>query len=299
MVTPGRIDHKPFVILALGLLAWWALPGFVRGFVKDTFYEFQSPLIITQSRMEDLRKFWELRAGRSDTELIEAGRDLARVNAALQLQVQQYQSLVNENKRLEQLLDIPSRPQFRTIIARVARRDLNTWWQEITLRKGSVDGIRKGCPVVIGSGVVGRVKDVHLDTCTVELVSSPEFRISANIDGDTRPVIFQGVYNEPFAPPKAMITNIPVNYNLAAAGEAPIYVFTSGLGGVFMGGMYLGTVEEPPRNLSGDAPEERLKKTSDGLFLEGSVKLFPELDRLQEAAILVPLRNDIPFGSLE
>ncbi len=274
-----RIDIKPFVFLAIGLACWWILPGVVRGFFKETFYEFQAPLLVAQSRAEDVRKFWTLKIAGTRNELIEAGRDMARINAALSLRVAELKKIEAENRRLEKMFGIPSRPDYRTIIARVARRDLNTWWQEITLRKGSADGIRENCPVVVAGNVVGRVRKVRLYTCEVELVTSPDFRISANIDGDDRPVIYAGgTQNMPFSTPSGNVTHIPSNYEFPhATKDAPLQVFTSGLGGVFPGGYVLGTVSKT------------LVPTDDGLFLSGRVTPSADLATIEEAAVLVAI----------
>jgi rod shape-determining protein MreC len=265
------------VYLALGLIVWWLAPAAARIFVRDAFYEFQAPLVLAQSHLQDLGRYWERHAGRTARELIEANRDLARVNAALNLRVDQLRALENENRRLAQLLDLPSRPEYRTVIARVARRDINSWWQRLTLRRGRGDGVRTGCPVVVGTGIVGRVSEVHLNTCEVQLLSDPKFRISASLDGDERPAIYQGAMNAPLGTPGGIVTHLPSDYNYTPENDGKVLVFTSGIGGVFPGGLFIGT-------LAGE-----VAMTAEGLFLTGRVRLNPQLALLEEAAILVPL----------
>ena len=277
MGTPGRIDLKPFVYLALGLLAWWAVPTGIRGFFREAFYEFKAPVILVQSQLQDLRHYWDTTGLQRKRDLLVAGRDLARANAMLQSELQQKRELAQEARRLEEILALPSRIDFRTVVARVARRDLNTWWQQIIISKGSADGIHDGCPVVINSGVVGRVRKAHLHTSEVELISNSTFRISANLDGDERPVVFSGGINKPFYSPVGNVTYLPSDYRYPGPANAPIQVFTSGIGGVFPGGLSIGILDG------------KFVATPDGLFLESAVKLHTDLSHVEEVAVLIPV----------
>ena len=277
MARPTRIDPKPFFQLALGLAVWWLLPTAVRSFVKDGFYELQAPLIVAQSHLEDLQRYWERRAGRSKNELIATARDLARVNGGLMYERANLKWLARENKRLETLFDLPPYIEYRTLATRVARRDLNAWWQRLILRRGEKDGVRVGSPVVVGTGVVGRVLKVHRNTCEVQLISDPGFRISVNVDGDDRAAVYQGTVNRPFDPPQGIINHLPSDYNYKPAGGGPVSVFTSGAGGVFPGGLLVGTISSS------------LKPSEDGLFFLGDVSLHSGLSSLEEVSILIPL----------
>jgi rod shape-determining protein MreC len=274
--TSTRIDPRPFVYLVLGLLVWWLAPAVFRSFCKDTFYEFQAPVLLTQSHLQDLQNYWAKHASRRD--LIEANRDLAREVAGLSYENRRLRSLADENQRLERLLDLPGHLEYRTVVARVVRRDLNTWWQRLIVRRGSEDGVRVGSPVVIGDGVVGRVTKVHRATSEVQLLSDPAFRISASIDGDERAAVYQGGDNPPFAPPLGKITHLPSDYLHTPPGGTPVNVFTSGGGGVFPGGMPIGVVKG------------EVQMTAEGLFSEGHVQLHPRLSVLEEVAILIPLK---------
>src|SRR3546814_6609590 len=60
----------------------------------------------------DLQDFWSLRT-RSKEEMIAAGRDLARVNASYQHSVEQLETTRAEVGRLEEILRLPSRPEYR------------------------------------------------------------------------------------------------------------------------------------------------------------------------------------------
>lgn len=212
--------------------------------------------------------------------MIEAGRDLARLNAAYELSSQENSALRHEIKNLEELLDLPTLPDFSYEIARVARRDQNTWWQHLTLRKGKNYNIPKGAGVIFAGGVVGRVKEVHSHTCIVELVSSPSFRIAGHFENDFRPVTFQGNGNGLLSKPSGQVREVPLD--IPATPDQPQRVISSHLGGAFPTGLTIGWVD-------------KLDAAPDGLFAQGNVYVDPRLNALQEVAILIP--KNIPAGN--
>lgn len=269
--------RRTLLVLVLAIAAWWALPGAFRRVTRETFYEFQAPLFLAESRLQDLRRYWEYES-RSKTELIEAARDLARVNADLALRLSQVESVAAENRRLEAALGLPSRSKLRQVVARVARRDIGRWWSRIILAKGTNHGIREGCAVVNGGGAVGRVVLAHATTCEVELISDPSFRISALIEGDEydRPIVYKGAATVPFAPPTGEVSHIPADF--ASDPAHPARVVTSGIGGLFtVAGLHIGTLEAAPT------------VTADGLFREARVIVRPDLHDIREATVLVPV----------
>src|SRR3954465_14779412 len=111
------------------------LPVAVKTFTRATFFELTAPMTIGASYARDLKEFWALRL-HSNAELIEAGRDLARLNSSYELAVQQNSQLQEEIERLEGLLRLPTFAEYRYEHARVARREFSGWWQRLVIRKG-------------------------------------------------------------------------------------------------------------------------------------------------------------------
>jgi rod shape-determining protein MreC len=269
-----RFDQaRPFALLGLVAAGWLVLPVAVKTFTRASFFEFTAPVAATASHARDLQEYWSLRM-HSRRDLIEAGRDLARLNASYSLSVQQNSELQAQVARLEELLKLPSFPDYRSEAARVARRDFSGWWQRLVIRKGRNFGIPVGAPVVFSGGVVGRVSEVYAYTAVVELISSPGVRLAAVIEGDTRPMSFQGGINPTFGPARGVIEFVPLD--VFATPDAPKRLVTSGLGGVFPPGLSLGSVV-------------KVEPSTDGLFKTGEVQLNANLANLTEVTVLVPL----------
>lgn len=273
-------EHKqrfrPLILLGLVLLVWTLIPPFFKSFTEDFFYEFQAPAWIGGSFIRNVQKFWTGRV-ESKTDLIEEGRDLARLNATLQLQIQQIDALAAQVDRYEELFNLPSLPAYEAEIGRIARRDTNGWWQEITIRKGNNFEIPEGAPVVFSGGVVGKVREVHMTTAIIDLITSPNIRLAAVFEGDSRPVLYQGSIAGPFTNPKGSVQNVPTDIQITRG--YPRRLITSGLGGIFPAGLTIGWVEA-------------LEASSDGLFQSGEVTLSNDLNTLREVAILKLLESD-------
>ncbi|MBC2594080.1 rod shape-determining protein MreC [Ruficoccus amylovorans] len=269
-------QFKPLVVLLVFLVAWWVMPVMLKRWIQTGFYEFQAPMMFAESQVEDLQSYWTLR-GQSKREMIEAGRDLARENARLTVQLQENRTLSDEASRLEALLELPSHPDFRYEVARVARRELSAWWQQIVIRKGANYGIPVGAAVIYKGGVVGRVREVHAYTAVVELISSSGFRMAANVAGEDRPVTYQGLLNPPFSNPMGEVLNVPASVKVSPS--QPLRLVSSRLGGIFPEGLTIGQVVE-------------LTPGSDGFFQQGRVQLNPDLGALREVAIIVPIEQE-------
>jgi rod shape-determining protein MreC len=276
LVPSKRLDQaKPFVTLGIIVVAWLLVPTVIKAFLRASFFELTAPVTIAASKVRDLQEFWSLRM-HSKQALIEAGRDLARLNSSYELAIQTNTELKSEISRLESLLRLPSYTEFRYEHARVAFRDFSGWWHRIVIRKGKNYGIVLGAPVVFTGGVVGRVSEVRATTAVVEMISSPGVRLAGVVEGDSppRPISFQGGLNPTFAPPTGVIEFVPLD--LIVTTGTPRRLVTSGFGGVFPPGLTLGIIT-------------RVAIGSDGLFQSGEVKLDERLGSLTEVTVLVPL----------
>lgn len=276
-MPPKRFDQaSPFLLLGLALLGWLIVPTIVKVFARSAFFEVQAPFAVADSYAADLQNFWSSQL-HTRKEMLVAGRDLARLAASYELRLQELEPLQAEVLRLENLLKLPPQPAYRYEPARVARRDLTGWWQRLIIRKGRNYGITVGAPVVFSGGVVGRVVEVHQYTAVVDLITSPTFRLAAAAEGDTRPLSYQGGINDSFRTPRGTVEFVPTD--IFANAATPKRLVTSGLGGVFPGGLTLGEIVS-------------LEPSTDGLFKSGEVRLDERLGFLTEVTVLVPLNPE-------
>ena len=268
-----------YVALSVFVALWVLVPSAVRRFNREAFVEFQAPALHLLGKSRDMATFWEKKS-RSVEEMAAAGRDLARINAALEIKVNALEDIRRENVRLREITRYNVPAEYMSVVARVATRDSSSWWQRIVIRKGRNDGIRPGAPVVFGNTVVGRVTAVHLTTSEVDLVTSPGFRCTAYLEGDEQNhiVLVNGVASNSLGTAKSRVSVIPRDYTLPAG--QPARVFTTGMGGVFPSRLMLGYLDGGTY------------ATQVGNFKESLLVPSRDLYNLQEVSVLVPLHQN-------
>ena len=269
-------ELRPLTLLGAFILAWVILPNLGDRLLKRAAYEFQAPVWNVAATGGDLVNYWALRS-HSKHDLIEAGRDLARLNAAYRLQSMESDALRSYISRLESILEINHPDEFVPIVARVSRRDINAWWHEIIIRKGRKDGVINGSAVVSGFGIVGRVREVFETTSRVELISHYTYRMAAHLEGDIRPIAYNGGHNLLFGNPYGRVRDIAQDVRISP--NTPRWVLSSRLGGVFPDGYLIGEIRE-------------LGRGSDGLYQVGRVILHQDLLTLQEVTVLAPVEEN-------
>jgi rod shape-determining protein MreC len=85
-------------------------------------------------------------------------------NQQLREQVRQMQTELRDTReraaeagRLEKLLSLSSKSDYKTVVAHVIARDPSMWFNNVTIDKGRWTGVEVNMPVVTAGGVVGRV----------------------------------------------------------------------------------------------------------------------------------------------
>jgi rod shape-determining protein MreC len=102
-------------------------------------------------------------------------------NAQIEELQQRLVELESENQQLKGLLGYVANRPDKGIVAPIIGRSADHWWQQITLGRGSQDGIRVGSIVSGTGGVVGRVVQVSPNTSRVLLISDPSSQVGVTI----------------------------------------------------------------------------------------------------------------------
>jgi rod shape-determining protein MreC len=85
-------------------------------------------------------------------------------NQQLREQVRQMQAELRDTReraaeasRLEKLLGLSAKSEYKTVVANVIARDPSMWFNSVTIDKGRWSGVEVNMPVVTAGGVVGRI----------------------------------------------------------------------------------------------------------------------------------------------
>ena len=150
-------------------------------------------------------------------------------------------SMAKEIEELKEMLELNrTLTEYEPVNATVLSRNKSYWFNTITVDKGTSDGIKTDMAVVTKAGFVGKVSKVSKNSCEVKLITSFDvnYKVSVSIttnNGDTYAIL--SGYNKKTNTVK--VTGVDKSSDVAK-GDV---VLTSGLGGLFPRGIYIGTVE--------------------------------------------------------
>lgn len=183
----------------------------------------------------------------------------ARLDEYAKLSVD-YQEMKKEYDELKSLMGTKeSLMEYSTIPASVIARSPDQWNDQLTLDKGSKDGIEVNMAVITGEGLIGKIKTVQPFSSTVQLISdlNRTNRISVYVQGDED--VF-GVIDGFDAEKQALLFhNIPVDIKVEEEG----LVVTSGYGGVFPKNLIVGEIVEVEQDEYGLTQSALLKPAAD------------------------------------
>ncbi len=89
--------------------------------------------------------------------------------------------LESQNQKLKELLDYSKTQKQQGVMAPIIGRSADHWWQQVTLGRGSNNGIKVGYIVMGSGGLVGRVVNVTADSSRVLLISDATSKVGAVI----------------------------------------------------------------------------------------------------------------------
>lgn len=275
-----RPSSRPYFYLGIFFVAWMLTPTVWKIGVQSTFDEFHAPIWEASTRLRDLTHYWGHISDSKNT-LIKKGRDHTRILADAKIQIGrkgdlnkeilELRNLKIEIDRLEKSLGLPSAFIFFPELARVTRRTLAGWSQNMEINKGSNYKIREGYGVIFADGVIGRIKKVNSRSSQIQLISNQAFRIVSHLKGDKRPITFRGAGISIGGISYGLISDVPQDVIVPEGGQ--LEVVSSALGGRFPNGIRIGTVT-------------LLEPSVDGLFQTGKVRLSKKLNEIEEVTIL-------------
>jgi len=166
---------------------------------------------------------------------------LARENSALRSFIPDVNALDSVQRRFYN--DTVYKQQYTFMTARVINNSINRRNNYLTLNKGSRHGVVPEMGVVCSGGLVGIVKDVSENYCTVISFLHKDSRISARIrkNGYIGSMVWEG-----FDPGTGSLKEIARHVNVQKGDT----VMTSSFSGIFPEGILIGTIEEVDRNTS-------------------------------------------------
>ncbi|MDR3117082.1 MAG: hypothetical protein LBT98_00680 [Puniceicoccales bacterium] len=258
-----RWERRLLGLFSILLLGWLLIPPLLRRQLRTVLQKLQAPVWYAA---DVARELWarEVLLAQSKETLARLVVELSRSDGHGQLLRR-----VEEAGRWQEESRLPGAVgNFSVHVLRVLRRDEKAWWQELLLEGGEFS---PNSPLLCGEFLSGKILHARSGHCVALLASDPRFHCVAHVAGDRRPVIYEGVAQGGFGQPIGRVTHLPQDLG----DGRPLLLITSSLSGSYPDGIPIG-------------PVDQLQPSADGLFLEGTVHLCPQLLQARELGVLVP-----------
>lgn len=259
-----------WVFIFLVALYCWGKSFSPKMFLQSTALPFYSLAATVRQKLDNLRF-----KACSQTELINLCTQLWNENTELRRQHEADQQQLKRIQALEHLMNFGTALKLQKCYARVIKREISAWWDQLVIDKGQADGIRAMDLVVAataqGLSVIGKVASLQEHYATVILTTSPKFHLAVTVRGfsENTPMIFYGGHTQSSSlEARGLIKNIPMSLKALHPGTPIVPVTLQ----QEVSAVALGTI------LS-------LEPQGDGFFLQATASL-PAMGNICEVAVI-------------
>ena len=154
------------------------------------------------------------------------------VNASLEQEIQELKDMLDLNSTLT---------EYTAVNATILSRNKNYWFNQIMIDKGSKDGIEKDMAVITKNGLVGKISRVYRNSSEIKLITSDDVNFKVSVAIQTGNGDSYAILNGYDADTECVtVTGVDKMSNVAKGDT----IVTSGLGGMFPAGIYVGVVQD-------------------------------------------------------
>jgi rod shape-determining protein MreC len=175
--------------------------------------------------------------------------------------------LASENSRLREIVGKKEDlRKYEPIQATVIARNPDQWEEKVVLDKGTIHGVEVNMAVITSQGLIGKVFLATPFTSTVELLSTqnPNYRVSAMVTTDDKKEVFGLIEGYDDERNELILKRIDSNIEIKVGQK----VMSSGLGGIFPKGLYIGEITEVTTDDFGLTKMAYIKPSADFALLD-------------------------------
>lgn len=145
-------------------------------------------------------------------------------------------NLIDEVSSLKKVLELNhDLSGFNYVNATILSRNVSYWMNNVVIDKGKKDGIKKDNCVITSDGLIGKITNVNNNSSVVKLLTSSSYKVSVKVGNKF------GILDDYDSKSKLFIVNsVDKDVTLSIGDD----ITTSGLGGVFPSGIFIGKVEK-------------------------------------------------------
>ncbi|MBN1547956.1 MAG: rod shape-determining protein MreC [Syntrophaceae bacterium] len=221
-----------FFVLVLAFFSYQLRTSQAPSLLRKVVIEITAPLeLIISKSLTGIENIWSRYLFLYG--LTEENCRLRETNARLARKVIEYRAAHLENIRLRNLLLFREKLDYKTTAAGIIRRDTAGIMKTLMIDRGASDGIKKGQPVIVEAGLVGRVIETTWHTARVLTITDGSSNVDALILRTRANGIVQGT--------GARDCDLKYIVKTETVQKGDL-VLTSGLGGMFPKELIVGIV---------------------------------------------------------
>lgn len=163
---------------------------------------------------------------------------LNKKNSELEEKLREFETIKAENTTLKEYLKLTEKyADYKTIAADVISRDISNYSKIIIINAGKNSGIKENMTVIATEGLVGYIVSVTDNTAKVQTIVDSSSNTSSVLSSSRDSIVCKGMLGDNktlrgvYIPQDAQV----------AVGDT---VETSGLGGIYQKGIYIGKVSK-------------------------------------------------------
>lgn len=156
--------------------------------------------------------------------------------------ISQNENLQNEIDKLKDTLDLNTVLSDKFYLnATIVSRNIGYWYDEVTIDKGSKNGIEKGMAVVNPKGLVGQITKVSNYSSTVKLLSNENMSDKISVKIKVKDDYVYGLISQYDSKTNTYtVEGISENVDIEAGSD----VVTTGMGTIFPSGLMIGKTQK-------------------------------------------------------
>lgn len=171
--------------------------------------------------------------------LQEDNTNLREENEKLKEQVRELEVVKEDNKKLNDFLNLSNKyKDFQTVPGDIIEKSFSNYDKIVIINVGKDQGVEENMAVVSNEGLVGHVISVTNNTAKVQTIQDTASTVSAVMGSTNDNILIKGNLNNGENLLRAV--SIPVQATVLAGD----HIYTSGLGGIYPRGIYIGTVKD-------------------------------------------------------
>ncbi len=201
-----------------------------------------SVLVPVQSKLSAIVKSFDVffDSVANTKEYIAENEKLKKDNMELTSKIKTVEEYISENERLKKLLNVSNEQiEYVTVAANVVSYEPDNWFSYITIDRGTNVGIKISDPVITSNGLLGQVSEVGENWAKISTIINSECSVGGRIVRNGEIGIVEG--DVKLAKTQKCKLGYLVSNASVIAGDI---LETSGLGGIYPPGIFIGTITE-------------------------------------------------------